>query len=80
MRAFEFPIPDRRARSGRHAARIAPTLDLGVNFLDAANVCSDGTREEIVGRPPKEFAPRDAIVPADPESGGHPVAGRTESG
>jgi len=41
---------------------IRRALDLGINFLDTANVYSDGTSEEIVGRALKDFAPRDEIV------------------
>jgi aryl-alcohol dehydrogenase-like predicted oxidoreductase len=37
-------------------------LDLGINFFDTANVYSDGTSEEIVGRALKDFASRDTIV------------------
>ena len=37
-------------------------LDLGINFFDTANVYSDGTSEEIVGRALKEFARRDEVV------------------
>ena len=37
-------------------------LDLGINFFDTANVYSDGTSEEIVGRALEDFAPRDEIV------------------
>ncbi|MCX7231768.1 MAG: aldo/keto reductase [Burkholderiales bacterium] len=37
-------------------------LDLGINFFDTANVYSDGSSEEIVGRALKDFAPRDEIV------------------
>jgi len=37
-------------------------LDLGINFFDTANVYSDGTSEEIVGRALVEYAPRDEIV------------------
>jgi len=37
-------------------------LDLGINFFHTANVYSDGTSEEIVGRALKDFAPRDEIV------------------
>jgi aryl-alcohol dehydrogenase (NADP+) len=37
-------------------------LEAGVNFLDTANVYSDGTSEEIVGRALAEFADRDEIV------------------
>lgn len=37
-------------------------LDLGINFFDTANVYSDGTSEEIVGRALKDFVPRDEVV------------------
>jgi aryl-alcohol dehydrogenase-like predicted oxidoreductase len=37
-------------------------LDLGINFFDTANVYSDGTSEEIVGRALLEYAPRDELV------------------
>ncbi|MBY3620813.1 aldo/keto reductase [Acinetobacter sp. CUI P1] len=41
---------------------IKKALDLGINFFDTANVYSDGTSEEIVGRAIKEYANRDEIV------------------
>lgn len=41
---------------------IKKALDLGINFFDTANVYSDGTSEEIVGRALKDFANRDEIV------------------
>ena len=37
-------------------------LDLGFNFFDTANVYSDGSSEEIVGRALTEYASRDAVV------------------
>jgi aryl-alcohol dehydrogenase-like predicted oxidoreductase len=37
-------------------------LELGINFFDTANVYSDGTSEEILGRALKEFARRDEVV------------------
>lgn len=37
-------------------------LDLGINFFDTANVYSDGTSEEIVGRAIKDLVKRDAVV------------------
>jgi aryl-alcohol dehydrogenase-like predicted oxidoreductase len=37
-------------------------LKLGINFFDTANVYSDGTSEEIVGRALRDFAKRDEIV------------------
>lgn len=41
---------------------IQKALELGINFFDTANVYSDGTSEEIVGRALKEYANRDEIV------------------
>jgi aryl-alcohol dehydrogenase-like predicted oxidoreductase len=41
---------------------IKQALDHGINFFDTANVYSDGTSEEIVGRALKDFARRDEIV------------------
>ncbi|MGO4374127.1 aldo/keto reductase [Paenibacillus sp. MCAF20] len=41
---------------------IKRALELGINFFDTANVYSDGTSEEIVGRALKEYANRDEIV------------------
>lgn len=41
---------------------IRKALELGINFFDTANVYSDGTSEEIVGRALKAFANRDEIV------------------
>jgi aryl-alcohol dehydrogenase-like predicted oxidoreductase len=37
-------------------------LELGINFFDTANVYSDGTSEEIVGRALRDFARRDEVV------------------
>ncbi|MDE1174141.1 MAG: aldo/keto reductase [Parvibaculaceae bacterium] len=37
-------------------------IESGINFLDTANVYSDGTSEEIVGRAIKDFAKREDIV------------------
>ena len=41
---------------------IRKALELGINFFDTANVYSDGTSEEIVGRALKDYAKRDEIV------------------
>jgi aryl-alcohol dehydrogenase-like predicted oxidoreductase len=41
---------------------IVKALELGINFLDTANVYSDGTSEEIVGRALKDFARREEVV------------------
>ena len=43
---------------------IQQALELGINFFDTANVYSDGTSEEIVGRALADFATRDDIVVA----------------
>jgi aryl-alcohol dehydrogenase-like predicted oxidoreductase len=37
-------------------------LDVGINFFDTANVYSDGSSEEIVGRALLGYASRDAVV------------------
>lgn len=62
-----FGIPDRGAHSWtldeeRSRPLIRQALELGINFLDTANVYSDGTSEEIVGRAIKDFGRRDEIV------------------
>ncbi len=41
---------------------IKQALEAGINFFDTANVYSDGTGEEIVGRALKDFASRDEVV------------------
>ena len=41
---------------------IKKAIEAGINFFDTANVYSDGTSEEIVGRALKDFAQRDEIV------------------
>lgn len=41
---------------------IKKALDLGINFFDTANVYSDGTSEEIVGKALKDFVKRDDVV------------------
>ncbi len=62
-----YGVPDR----GNHAWTlpeepsrpfIKAALDVGINFFDTANVYSDGTSEEIVGRALNDYAPRDEIV------------------
>ena len=44
-------------------------LDLGINFFDTANVYSDGTSEEILGRALKDFAKREEVVIATKVNG-----------
>ena len=41
---------------------IKRALEVGINFFDTANVYSDGTSEEIVGRALHDFAPRHDVV------------------
>ncbi len=41
---------------------IRSALEKGINFLDTANIYSNGSSEEIVGRAIREFANRDEIV------------------
>ena len=48
---------------------IKKALELGINFFDTANVYSDGTSEEIVGRALKDFAKRDEVVIATKVNG-----------
>ena len=48
---------------------IKRALEGGINFFDTANVYSDGTSEEIVGRALKDFARRDEIVVATKVNG-----------
>ncbi|WP_431966717.1 aldo/keto reductase [Actinacidiphila sp. bgisy160] len=64
---MSYGAPDR----GNHpwtldedAARplIRGAVEAGVTFFDTANVYSDGTSEEIVGRALAEYAPREEIV------------------
>jgi len=62
-----YGIPDR----GRHPwtldeeksrPLIKQAVELGINFFDTANVYSDGTSEEILGRALKEFTRREGVV------------------
>ena len=41
---------------------IQKALELGINFFDTANVYSNGTSEEYLGRALKDFARRDEVV------------------
>ena len=41
---------------------IRRALDLGINFFDTANIYSDGTSEEILGRALRDFARRDEVI------------------
>ena len=64
---MSFGVPDR----GNHpwtldeeASRplIRQALEAGITFFDTANVYSDGTSEEIVGRALRDFSSRDEVV------------------
>src|ERR1700754_2107558 len=62
-----YGIPDRGTHPWTHDEEksrplIKKALDLGINFFDTANVYSDGTSEEIVGRALKEFVRREDVV------------------
>jgi aryl-alcohol dehydrogenase-like predicted oxidoreductase len=64
---MSYGVPERGAHPWtlpEEASRpfIRQAIEAGINFFDTANVYSDGTSEEIVGKLLKEFAPRDAIV------------------
>lgn len=62
-----YGVPERGNHSwtlNEEASRpfIQRALELGINFFDTANVYSDGTSEEIVGRALKDFAKREEVV------------------
>jgi aryl-alcohol dehydrogenase-like predicted oxidoreductase len=64
---MSYGVPDRGAHPwslGEADSRpfIRRALDLGINFFDTANVYSDGTSEEIVGRALLDYARRDDVV------------------
>jgi aryl-alcohol dehydrogenase-like predicted oxidoreductase len=66
---MSYGVPDRGTHAwtlDEEASRpfIRQALEAGINFFDTANVYSDGTSEEIVGRALREFANRDEIVVA----------------
>ncbi|MFI9155750.1 aldo/keto reductase [Streptomyces sp. NPDC053367] len=62
-----YGVPDRGTHEwtlDEEASRplIRQALEAGITFFDTANVYSDGTSEEIVGRALRDFARRDDIV------------------
>jgi 1-deoxyxylulose-5-phosphate synthase len=64
---MSYGVPDRGAHPwslDEEQARpfIRRAVESGINFFDTANVYSDGTSEEIVGRALRDFADRDEIV------------------
>ncbi|MEV1080120.1 aldo/keto reductase [Streptomyces sp. NPDC050211] len=69
-----YGLPDRGVHEwtlDEEASRplIRQALDAGINFFDTANVYSDGTSEEIVGKALRDFAQRDEIVLATKVNG-----------
>ncbi|MFG2433836.1 aldo/keto reductase [Streptomyces sp. NPDC048508] len=71
---MSFGLPDRGTHAwtlDEDASRplIRRALEAGVTFFDTANVYSDGTSEEIVGRALAEYARRDEIVLASKVNG-----------
>ncbi len=64
---MSFGVADRGTHAwtmGEDESRtvIRAAVEVGVTFFDTANVYSDGTSEEIVGRALKEYARRDEVV------------------
>src|SRR5258708_1053495 len=64
---MSFGLPDRGLHAWtlddeRSRPIIRQAIEAGVNFFDTANVYSDGTSEEIVGRALAEYARRDEVV------------------
>jgi aryl-alcohol dehydrogenase-like predicted oxidoreductase len=74
-----YGVPDRGNHTwtlNEEASRplLKKALELGINFWDTANVYSDGTSEEFVGRAIKDFTKRENVVLATK------VHGRMSSG
>lgn len=64
---MSFGLPERGAHTWTLAEEdtrslVQQALNLGINFFDTANVYSDGTSEEFVGRALKDFAKREEVV------------------
>ena len=57
--AHPWSLPEAQSRPLIRAA-----LDAGINFFDTANIYSNGSSEQIVGRALRDFAARDQIVVA----------------
>jgi aryl-alcohol dehydrogenase-like predicted oxidoreductase len=55
--AHAWTLPEDRSRP-----IIRQAVEAGINFFDTANVYSDGSSEEIVGRALKEFTSREEVV------------------
>ena len=64
---MSFGVPERGAHpwtldEERSRPLVRQALELGITFFDTANVYSDGTSEEIVGRALRDFARREEVV------------------
>lgn len=64
---MSYGIPERGAHpwtlnEEQSRSFIVRALELGINFYDTANVYSDGTSEEILGRAIRDFAKREEVV------------------
>lgn len=64
-----YGAPDRGAHpwtldEGASRPLIRQALEAGINFFDTANLYSDGTSEEILGRALRDFARREEVVVA----------------
>src|SRR5436190_17317880 len=64
-----YGVPDRGTHpwslpEDRSRPYIKQALEAGINFFDTANVYSDGTSEEILGRALRDFARREEVVVA----------------
>jgi len=62
-----YGVPDRGSHpwtldEGKSRLLIREAVDAGINFFDTANIYSDGTSEEIVGRALRDFARREEVV------------------
>jgi len=71
---MSYGIPDRgnhRWTLNEEESRpfIKRAIERGINFFDTANVYSDGTSEEILGRALKDFGRRDEVVIATKVNG-----------
>ena len=61
---MSFGVGDREWTLNEEQSRpfIQRAIDAGINFFDTANVYSQGSSEEIVGRALKDFASREEDV------------------
>jgi 1-deoxyxylulose-5-phosphate synthase len=64
---MSYGVPERGTHpwtlpEGQSRPFIKRAIEAGINFFDTANVYSDGTSEEILGRALKDFAAREDVV------------------